>query len=132
MDTDTKLLAEAYAKVSTKNSKSAVEFEHPAQGPHSCSECTHFNENSCELVEGDIESQDWCKLFKAKGVQTEETAGQNIQRRVVALNKVVEQRNNLAYLLDEVLSVLPHKHDWLSPELENKCYDAVFELESEL
>lgn len=45
-------------------SKAQVGFEHPAKGPHHCSECKHFRgPNSCEIVSGRIEAGDWCEKF---------------------------------------------------------------------
>jgi hypothetical protein len=49
-----------------KEPKSAVQFEHPAQGPNHCGMCRHFSSpHACELVAGTIARRDWCKLFKA-------------------------------------------------------------------
>lgn len=49
--------------------KGEVKFEHPAKGPHHCSECMYFvaSERGCKLVIGKIEPGDWCDQFKAKG-----------------------------------------------------------------
>ena len=45
-------------------SKSEVQYEHPAKGPHHCSQCRHFKSpHSCEIVEGRIAPEDWCKKF---------------------------------------------------------------------
>lgn len=50
-----------------KQSKSAVAYEHPAEGMHHCSECTHFRKpNQCVKVQGIIQPEDWCKLFKER------------------------------------------------------------------
>lgn len=52
-----------------KLTKIAVKYEHPAQGPHHCSQCVHFQVEApkhCEIVEGIIQPEDWCKKFEEK------------------------------------------------------------------
>ena len=51
-----------------KLAKSDVEFEHPAKGPHHCSECRHFlrAERACTVTQGRIMPQDWCNKFSEK------------------------------------------------------------------
>lgn len=51
-----------------KMSKSSVDFEHPAQGPHHCSQCRHFlsEDEACKIVAGHIEAIDWCKKFSKR------------------------------------------------------------------
>lgn len=50
-----------------KLAKSAVDFEHPAKGPHHCTECRHFlAPHGCELVRGHINAGDWCDRFTMK------------------------------------------------------------------
>jgi len=50
-----------------KLAKSAVAFEHPAKGPHHCSECRHFvSPGNCRIVAGTISPRDWCKRFLDK------------------------------------------------------------------
>lgn len=47
--------------------KQEVSFEHPAQGPHRCSECAHYRgADKCQIVEGVVRPQDWCKKFTPK------------------------------------------------------------------
>lgn len=47
--------------------KSDAAFEHPAQGPHHCSQCVHYlRRGSCRIVAGIIEPGDWCKKFEMK------------------------------------------------------------------
>jgi hypothetical protein len=49
--------------------KEQVGFEHPAQGPHNCGGCVHFQihgPNRCEIVSGTILTQDWCRKFSMK------------------------------------------------------------------
>ena len=47
--------------------KSEVQFEHPAKGPHHCSQCVHYyGHGMCEIVKGKVEPQDWCKKFESK------------------------------------------------------------------
>ena len=50
-----------------KSSKTSVGFEHPAKGPHHCSQCEHFRPpHGCEIVEGNIDPGDWCRRFRPK------------------------------------------------------------------
>ena len=50
-----------------KLAKSAVRFEHPAKGPHHCSQCRHFEPpHVCEIVAGAIDGVDWCERFAVK------------------------------------------------------------------
>lgn len=50
-----------------KASKASVGFEAPAKGPHHCSQCRHFEPpHACEIVEGDIDADDWCRRFLAR------------------------------------------------------------------
>jgi len=49
-----------------KLAKTDVAFEHPARGPHHCSQCRHFNRDSrdsCEIVAGRVLPRDWCTKF---------------------------------------------------------------------
>ena len=49
-----------------KLAKAAVGFEHPAKGPHHCSQCRHFDPpHGCEIIAGSIDPGDWCERFKA-------------------------------------------------------------------
>jgi len=47
-------------------SKAEATFEHPAKGPHHCSQCTHFNRGRCSVVRGFIEPRDWCRYWERK------------------------------------------------------------------
>lgn len=49
-----------------KESHDAVAFEHPAKGPHHCSECEHYVGRHCTKVVDPISPGDWCRLFEAK------------------------------------------------------------------
>ena len=47
-----------------KLSHADVAFEHPARGPHHCSECAYFEAPAaCELVESPVAPEDWCERF---------------------------------------------------------------------
>lgn len=48
--------------------KAEVDFEHPAAGPHHCSQCEHFirDQERCHIVSGHITAPDWCKKFDQK------------------------------------------------------------------
>lgn len=61
-----------------KRSKASVDY---SLGGDHCGACVHFiNENEatetgeCELVEGSIEEDYWCKLFKREGKQKKMTS----------------------------------------------------------
>lgn len=44
-----------------------VGFEHPAKGPHHCSECKHYQGlGNCEIVKPPIAPADWCEKFKSR------------------------------------------------------------------
>ena len=51
-----------------KFAKSAVGFEHPAQGNNHCGMCRHFipDEQACRIVAGRVTAKDWCKKFTSK------------------------------------------------------------------
>jgi len=54
--------------VAPKLSHRLVEFEHPAQGPHHCSQCKHWlgpkpDDDSCGIVVPPVTAPDWCKEF---------------------------------------------------------------------
>jgi hypothetical protein len=45
--------------------KSAVEYEHPATHTDHCDACRSFvSTGACEIVDGVISEQDYCKLFE--------------------------------------------------------------------
>lgn len=51
--------------------KRDVGFEHPAKGPHHCSECIYYTHpekkiGQCDIVLGNIEPKDWCREFEEK------------------------------------------------------------------
>ena len=64
-------------------------------------------------------------------IKTEEAPADMIRRRTVALNNLQAERDNLARLLDEVLTSLPHKHPWLDPKTENEAWEAIFAIEDQ-
>ena len=51
-----------------KFTKAEVGFEHPAKGPHHCSQCKHFmaDEDACRIVAGHVTPRDWCKKFASR------------------------------------------------------------------
>ncbi len=64
-------MAEHYANpflgrhMTRKKTKAGVGFEHPAKGEDRCGECAHFQApESCERVQGYIQPEDWCRLFR--------------------------------------------------------------------
>ena len=47
--------------------KEDVGYEHPAKGKDHCSNCINFNgPNSCEIVVGLIQPEDWCQKYEDK------------------------------------------------------------------
>lgn len=50
----------------SKLTKAETNFEHPAKGANHCSQCVHYNKENetCEIVIGSVEPQDWCEEFK--------------------------------------------------------------------
>lgn len=58
--------AEADEKKADKVSKESVDYSHGMPARH-CGICVHFQSpHSCERVEGDIDPDYWCELFKKK------------------------------------------------------------------
>jgi hypothetical protein len=54
----------ASAQVSPKMSQAAAQYQDNPRGGLICIGCTFFRRpRSCEVVEGDISPQGWCKLF---------------------------------------------------------------------
>lgn len=52
-----------------KYTKLEVLYEHPAKGMDHCADCKHFEvlaPKHCEIVEGIIQPEDWCKKFEEK------------------------------------------------------------------
>jgi len=48
-----------------KYTKLEVLYEHPAKGMDHCKNCIHFEApKHCEIVEGIIHPEDWCKKFE--------------------------------------------------------------------
>jgi hypothetical protein len=50
-----------------KLSKASVGFESPAKGKDHCGQCIHFlgdAEQACKLVAGQIDAEDWCRMFQ--------------------------------------------------------------------
>lgn len=45
--------------------KSQVRYRHPAEGSDHCGDCVSFSDGTCDLVEGAIAPEDWCRLFSA-------------------------------------------------------------------
>ncbi len=63
------LLAGTRAKAQAgKIAQSAASYQNQPNNGQSCGGCTHFlPPSSCELVDGAISPQGWCKFFAAKG-----------------------------------------------------------------
>jgi len=51
-----------------KQPKDKVQFEHPGMGKDRCRDCVHYQpiSQTCEVVIGHIEPQDWCDRFKRR------------------------------------------------------------------
>ena len=51
-----------------KRSKNSVEYSPAGKHMARCGRCVHYRTNgTCALVEGNIDPNYWCKLFKSKG-----------------------------------------------------------------
>jgi hypothetical protein len=59
------LLHEVQGKA--KVSKRSARYQDSPKGSQQCSGCTHFRGGTCEIVEGQISPNGWCRHFKAKG-----------------------------------------------------------------
>jgi uncharacterized membrane protein YgcG len=62
---DADLLHEVQGKA--KVSKRSARYQDSPKGSQQCSGCTHFRGGTCEIVEGQISPNGWCRHFKAKG-----------------------------------------------------------------
>jgi uncharacterized membrane protein YgcG len=49
-----------------KASKASVAYRDRPNGSQQCSGCTHFRNGQCEIVEGQISPNGWCRRFKSK------------------------------------------------------------------
>jgi hypothetical protein len=48
-----------------KLAKADVEYEHPAAKSNHCEICRHFlSPDTCRIVAGKVEPEDWCNRFK--------------------------------------------------------------------
>jgi hypothetical protein len=54
------------ADAKEKVSKVAASYQTRPNNGQRCGGCVHFFFGSCEIVEGSISSQGWCKFFKAR------------------------------------------------------------------
>ena len=64
-----------------KFQKSQVDFEHPAKGPHHCSQCRHFEApDACEIVAGTINRRDWCKKFASKSARRDAARDEHLNK----------------------------------------------------
>jgi hypothetical protein len=60
------LVAGARAIAASKVSKTVAQYQNHPNGGQKCRGCSHFSFfGSCEVVEGLVSSQGWCKFFKA-------------------------------------------------------------------
>jgi hypothetical protein len=47
-----------------KYKKKEVDFESPAKGKRHCGDCIYFKHPNCQIVEGDVSSDDWCNRYQ--------------------------------------------------------------------
>jgi hypothetical protein len=52
--------------LAAKKSKEEAKYQNEPNGNQQCSKCKHFMDGKCEIVEGDISRDGWCKFFEAK------------------------------------------------------------------
>jgi hypothetical protein len=61
------LTGTALALAAAKKSKEEAKYQNKPNGQQQCSKCKHFMAGKCEIVEGEISPDGWCKFFEAKG-----------------------------------------------------------------
>ncbi len=62
------LLGGTSAKAQGKVAQSAAGYQNSPNNGQSCGGCAHFQPpSSCELVDGAISPQGWCRFFAARG-----------------------------------------------------------------
>lgn len=55
------------SRAQQKMSKEAVQYQDSPNGDEKCADCRFFIEGgSCQLVEGEISPNGWCRLFQPK------------------------------------------------------------------
>jgi hypothetical protein len=55
---------DAIAQTPAKMSQASAQYQNSPRGGLSCIGCTFFRQpRSCQVVEGDISPQGWCRLF---------------------------------------------------------------------
>ncbi|HET7681434.1 MAG TPA: twin-arginine translocation signal domain-containing protein [Xanthobacteraceae bacterium] len=57
----------AWAQARGKVSKASARYQDRPNGSQQCSGCTHFRGGTCEIVEGQISPNGWCRHFERKG-----------------------------------------------------------------
>jgi len=62
------LLGGSEASAQGKIAQAAANYQNGPNNGQSCSGCTHFlPPSSCEIVDGAISPQGWCKFYTARG-----------------------------------------------------------------
>lgn len=72
-----------YVKAKAKLTQKEVGLEHPARGPHRCSQCIHFNQQTqadCHIVAGRVLPRDWCHEFASISGRRENKRAEQINR----------------------------------------------------
>ena len=54
------------ALAQAKKSKQEAQYQDAPKDGQQCSKCKHFKNGKCDIVEGDISPNGWCKFFEAK------------------------------------------------------------------
>jgi SPP1 gp7 family putative phage head morphogenesis protein len=81
-----KSVTEKFRKIfkAEKFTHAEVEFEHPAKGPHHCSECQHYGGvDDCELVKSPIAPDDWCNKFEASADKLAKSEGSDLADNIL-------------------------------------------------
>jgi hypothetical protein len=64
----TTVVATHGARAQQKSSKEAAQYQDSPEGDQQCSGCRFFIEGgTCEIVEGDISPEGWCRLYQPTG-----------------------------------------------------------------
>jgi len=58
------LLPDISSRGRRKVSKAAAHYRDRPNGPQRCGGCVHFRGGSCEIVEGRISPNGWCRFYK--------------------------------------------------------------------
>jgi hypothetical protein len=64
-----------------KHTKAEVDYSPAGSSPDRCGACRHYSSGACGLVRGDIDPDDWCRLFEDKPQAVRDSAALVLSRR---------------------------------------------------